>query len=170
MHKFLSLIAACGIMVSLSACHYVKHYNESVCYIERPEGVITAISHQGFVALPRTSLEAGELARNAIKEATLIDTGLHVEVGEVIYDDKRNLHLYFNCTPIHPLKRVHYEDMLPARGSKNFDVSVINPHDMTNWKGEKVELPWSFPKDILVMKRHYSPGSKVKTSRPEGVE
>ena len=170
MQKLLARLSLLSLFIALSACHSVKVYKEAVCFIKLPEGVMTGITDQGFISLPRTKLNAGETGRTAIKNAVLIDTSLHVNVGEVIYDDRKNLHLYYNCTPIYPLKRVHYEDLTPARESIYYDVSVINPHSMTNWRGEKVELPWVYPKDILVMKRHFKEKAAISRTKPKGAQ
>ena len=162
---FVSLLATC----LLCACYSIQKYNNAVCYIEAPDGVVMSLTNDGHIQMPRTIIGVGEMGRTVIENAAYRDTGILLDVGEVIYDDKRNRHLYYRCTPIAPLQKKDYERLQPRPESQNFDVTVVNPHTMTNWKGETVELPLRFPKEELIMERHFQP-NKTSRTKPAGFE
>lgn len=125
------------------------------CFIRAVGGVLLTISQHGTIQLPfGRAKDDDETARDTAARETLEETGLTVEVHELVavlasdqlVEGEKSHSLLYRCTPV--TGQIEYENLAIDGGA---GVLVVNPETMRTPDGAEVMAPWRFQNDRAML-------------------
>ena len=99
------------------------------------------INHRGQLQLPMGHRKSDETAAQTATRETKEETGIDVEVGQLITALEENTVLLFQCNTSDALE---YGQLKASDGWEVKAVLVMNPHTRKNFDGKQIENPWRF--------------------------
>ena len=107
------------------------------------------INHRGQLQLPVGHRKSDESAVQTATRETKEETGIDVEVGNLITALEENTVLLFQCDPSDDLE---YSQLKASDGWEVKTVLVMNPHTRKNFDGKQIENPWRFEETEILLR------------------
>ncbi len=124
------------------------------CLIATPAGVVLNINRVlDAVQLPMGRRRGDETPRQTAARETREETGIAVDVGELIVSWHGGAVHLFACTPQAPIG--DYAALVPSDAREVSEVLVVDPHTMVNHDGRRIAQGWRFPQTRVLLRTLY---------------